>query len=72
LFFALWMSDGARTQQQLARDLAALPALLPDPVRARRFVRAFWRTMGREWGGIDALRFVLSPLFSLVGRLTVG
>jgi ribosomal RNA-processing protein 1 len=64
LFFALWMSDGARVQQALARDLAALPLLLPQPARARRFVRAFWRTMAREWGGIDGLRCVRSP-FSL-------
>jgi hypothetical protein len=56
LFFALWMADGARMQQALARDLAGLALVLPEARRARRFVRAFWRTMAREWGGIDGLR----------------
>jgi ribosomal RNA-processing protein 1 len=50
------MCDGAPNQQRLSRDLAALPLLLPDRARARRFLRAFWRTVAREWGGVDALR----------------
>ncbi|KAF2094871.1 hypothetical protein NA57DRAFT_45844 [Rhizodiscina lignyota] len=55
LFYCMWMSDRARTQQQLARDLASLV----DEVRPNvviPFLDAFWKTMAREWVGIDALR----------------
>lgn len=51
----MWMSDRPRTQQQLARDLASLV----DDVRPSviiPFLDAFWKTMAREWVGIDALR----------------
>jgi len=51
----MWMSDRARTQQQLARDLALLVEDVPRPL-AISFLDAFWKTMAKEWVGIDALR----------------
>jgi len=53
----MWMSDKPRTQQQLARDLAGLVDVVPDAT-AIPFLDAFWKTMAREWSGIDVLRCV--------------
>jgi ribosomal RNA-processing protein 1 len=50
------MSDRPRTQQQLARDLAGLVDILPND-SVLPFLEAFWRTMAREWMGIDVLRY---------------
>ncbi|KAL9074148.1 MAG: hypothetical protein Q9157_004496 [Trypethelium eluteriae] len=55
LFFCMWMSDKPKPQQQLARDLAELVQILP-PQNVVPFMHAFWKTMAREWVGIDALR----------------
>ncbi|KAI9710907.1 MAG: hypothetical protein M1820_002342 [Bogoriella megaspora] len=55
LFFCMWMSDGPKAQQQLARALAELVDILPAN-NAIPFLDAFWRTMAREWVGIDVLR----------------
>lgn len=49
------MSDRPRTQQRLAADLSSLLSILA-PANFLGFVRAFWRTMTREWAGIDSLR----------------
>ena len=56
LFFCMWMSDKPLTQQRLARDLADLVHVLKGRDNFLGFVKAFWTTMAREWGGIDALR----------------
>lgn len=50
------MSDKPRTQQQLARDLADLVDVLHPQSNVMGFIEAFWLTMAREWGSIDALR----------------
>lgn len=51
----MWLQDKPRNQQQLARDLAELfHVLKPDTFIT--FATAFWQTIAREWGGIDALR----------------
>ncbi|KAF2661417.1 hypothetical protein K491DRAFT_754027 [Lophiostoma macrostomum CBS 122681] len=55
LFYCLWMQDKPALQQRLARDLAALLAILQPGVVAP-FLRAFWTTMAREWRNIEALR----------------
>ncbi|KAH7028336.1 hypothetical protein B0J12DRAFT_351232 [Macrophomina phaseolina] len=55
LFFCMWQSDKPRTQQQLAVDLAGLVDILPRDT-ALDFLAAFWKTMAREWVGIDRLR----------------
>lgn len=49
------MQDKPVQQQRLARDLASLVSVLNDDV-VLPFLEAFWKTMAREWGGIDALR----------------
>lgn len=56
----MWMSDKPQTQQRLAVDLAALVEVLPND-NVLPFLEAFWKTMAREWNGIDVLRWVLSP-----------
>ncbi len=56
----MWMSDRPRTQQRLAVDLANLVEVLPA-ANVFPFLQAFWKTMAREWNGIDVLRYVLSP-----------
>ncbi|KAF2869707.1 hypothetical protein BDV95DRAFT_84477 [Massariosphaeria phaeospora] len=55
LFYCLWMQDKPLNQQRLARDLASLPSTL-QPGVVLPFLSAFWRTIAREWGQIDALR----------------
>lgn len=52
----MWMSDKPRNQQQLARDLAALLHVLATRENFLTFLDGFWKTMSREWSGIDALR----------------
>jgi len=55
LYYCMWMSDKALIQQRLASELAGLIEIL----RAENvipFLDAFWKTMAREWSGIDALR----------------
>ena len=49
------MSDKPQPQQQLARDLAELVNVLPAQ-NVVPFLDAFWKTMAREWVGIDVLR----------------
>ncbi|KAL2353930.1 hypothetical protein BJ546DRAFT_87650 [Cryomyces antarcticus] len=55
LFYCMWMSDRPRTQQRLAIDMAGLV----DGIGKEDFLPwmdAFWKTMSREWMGIDVLR----------------
>ena len=56
LFYCMWMSDKPRTQQALARDLAGLLDAIISKQNLLGFVNAFWKTIAREWGNIDALR----------------
>jgi ribosomal RNA-processing protein 1 len=51
----MWMSDKPLPQQRLANDLASLVDILPSET-ALPFLDAFWKTMAREWNGIDVLR----------------
>jgi len=57
LFYSMWHSDRPRTQQLLARDLAGLVDAVGKD-NAHGFLEAFWLTMAREWGGVDALRYI--------------
>ena len=50
------MSDRPLTQQRLASDLASLVDSLDIKV-VIPFLSAFWKTMAREWRGIDVLRY---------------
>ncbi|KAF1936558.1 hypothetical protein EJ02DRAFT_358865 [Clathrospora elynae] len=55
LFYCLWMQDKPALQQRLSRDLASLVPTLRTTV-VLPFIRAFWLTIAREWGHIEALR----------------
>ena len=57
LFYCMWMSDRPLTQQRLAIDLAGLVDVL-RPEIVVPWLDAFWKTMAREWNGIDVLRYV--------------
>ncbi len=50
------MSDKGPVQQELAERLAGLINVCPNQEQTERFIRAFYCTMQREWGGIDRLR----------------
>jgi ribosomal RNA-processing protein 1 len=50
------MTDKMRNQQRLARDLAELVDVLSTQENQLGFLTAFWQTIAREWGAIDALR----------------
>ncbi len=65
LFYCFWMSDRTATQQALATDLASLvKVVFRDNLIP--FLAAFWRTMCREWSGIDVLR--LDKFYTLLRR----
>jgi ribosomal RNA-processing protein 1 len=49
------MQDKPINQQRLSRDLASLPSSL-NPSMVLPFLSAFWVTIAREWGSIEALR----------------
>jgi ribosomal RNA-processing protein 1 len=68
LFYCMWMSDRARTQQALADSLADLVSVLPQGT-VIPFLRAFWQTMQREWTNIDVLRM---EKFLLLTRRYLG
>lgn len=68
LFYCMWMSDRARTQQALADSLADLVSVLPAGT-VIPFLRAYWQTMQREWTRIDVLRM---EKFLLLTRRYVG
>lgn len=55
LFYCMWHSDKRPVQADLAERLSALVHALPAEKRPL-FTRVFWRTMAREWHGIDRLR----------------
>ncbi|EPS42875.1 hypothetical protein H072_3189 [Dactylellina haptotyla CBS 200.50] len=55
LFYCMWLSDRARTQQRLADELASLVDVI-KPNNVFTFLEAFWTTITREWTSIDALR----------------
>lgn len=55
LFYAMWMCDKPLPQQRLAAELADLINVLKEE-NVVPFVDTFWKTMSREWSGIDGLR----------------
>lgn len=70
LFYCMWMSDKRPIQEELSSNLASLVHKLPSVELALGFVHSFFRTMHREWHGIDGLRCVpVSVLASCVLRM---
>ena len=51
-----WMSDKALVQQALASELANLLLTIESSLASFEFLGGFWRTIVREWQGIDRLR----------------
>ncbi|GAB9471349.1 hypothetical protein Gpo141_00008566 [Globisporangium polare] len=66
LFYCMWMSDKRPIQEELSSNLASLVHKLPSVELALGFVHSFFRTMHREWHGIDGLR--LDKFYSLVRK----
>lgn len=56
LFYCYWMSDKPLVQQALSSELAELLLTITSTSGALRFLRSFWETTVREWGGLDRLR----------------
>eukprot|EP00644_Phytophthora_capsici_P003475 jgi/Phyca11/535057/estExt2_fgenesh1_pg.C_PHYCAscaffold_310044 len=66
LFYCMWMSDKRPVQEELSSNLAALVHRIPSSKSALEFVDSFFRTMHREWHGLDGLR--LDKFYSLVRK----
>ncbi|CAH0476006.1 unnamed protein product [Peronospora belbahrii] len=66
LFYCMWMSDKRPVQEELSSNLAALVHCIPSIDLALDFVHSFFRTMQREWHGLDGLR--LDKFYSLVRK----
>uniref|UniRef100_A0AAV1V4L8 Ribosomal RNA processing protein 1 n=1 Tax=Peronospora matthiolae TaxID=2874970 RepID=A0AAV1V4L8_9STRA len=66
LFYCMWMSDKRPVQEELSSNLAALVHRIPTTDLALEFVHSFFRTMHREWHGLDGLR--LDKFYSLVRK----
>jgi len=54
------MSDKPNIQHELARTLASLLHVPPTPATSLLFIQAFFKTIIREWAGIDRFRYVLN------------
>lgn len=54
-----WMSDKPLVQQALASELAELVLTITSTTASVAFLGGFWRTITREWSGIDQLRCVV-------------
>ena len=52
----MWMSDKVKIQHELAKRLSKLMHELPNETAIVSFNTSFFRTMQREWHGIDSLR----------------
>eukprot|EP01052_Picozoa_sp_SAG31_P017870 SAG31_NODE_1240_length_9167_cov_4.729599_14_plen_134_part_00 len=66
LFYCMWMSDKAPIQNELADTLAKVCHACNDRV-GLLYCAAFFKTMEREWHGIDALR--MDKFYRLVRRV---
>lgn len=55
-FVGFWMSDKALVQQALASELANILLSVDDGIASFEFLGGFWRTIVREWAGIDRIR----------------
>ncbi|GAB5363516.1 hypothetical protein AAMO2058_000889800 [Amorphochlora amoebiformis] len=55
LFYCFWMSDKRSVQKELSENISKLIESMSNP-RLCAYLQATFETLGREWGGIDALR----------------
>eukprot|EP01138_Halocafeteria_seosinensis_P002028 gb/GECG01002077.1/.p1 GENE.gb/GECG01002077.1/~~gb/GECG01002077.1/.p1 ORF type:complete len:634 (+),score=112.73 gb/GECG01002077.1/:1-1902(+) len=56
LFYCFWMSDKMEVQQQLATFLSKLIHRCKTPAQCEQFVSAFFKTIQKEWLGLDKHR----------------
>ncbi|KAM6096966.1 ribosomal RNA processing protein 1 homolog B isoform 2-T2 [Chlamydotis macqueenii] len=56
LFYCMWMQDKPLLQEELADNISQLIHVFQNTKARHLFIQAFWRTMNREWNGIDNLR----------------
>ncbi|KAF0691284.1 Aste57867_17462 [Aphanomyces stellatus] len=67
LFYCMWMSDKLKIQNELAENLSKLVHAFPDSDLKMRFLHSFFKTIHREWHGIDGLR--LDKFYSLIRKM---
>ncbi|TFJ81041.1 hypothetical protein NSK_007684 [Nannochloropsis salina CCMP1776] len=68
LFYCMWMSDRVRVQQDLGGAISRLVHCFGrDSCRAHLFVGTFYRTVRREWPGLDQHR--LDKFYSFMRRM---
>ncbi|RHY60986.1 hypothetical protein DYB34_012909 [Aphanomyces astaci] len=67
LFYCMWMSDKPKIQNELAENLSQLMHAFPDSSLKMRFLHSFFKTIHREWHGIDGLR--LDKFYSLIRKI---
>lgn len=56
LFYCMWMSDKPLIQEELALNISQLVLSFRNEQSAVLFIKTFFKTMEREWHGIDRLR----------------
>ncbi|CAH3172246.1 unnamed protein product [Porites lobata] len=70
LFYCMWMSDKPLIQEELAFNISQLVLSFRNEQSAVLFIKTFFKTMEREWHGIDRLR--LDKFYLLIRFLVKG
>ncbi|XP_046851822.1 ribosomal RNA processing protein 1 homolog B-like [Xenia sp. Carnegie-2017] len=69
LFFCVWMADKPNVQEELAEVIAQLLHCFQDVSSALDYLHAFYKTICREWHGIDRLR--LDKFYLLIRKFVL-
>ncbi|XP_062060604.1 ribosomal RNA processing protein 1 homolog B [Lepus europaeus] len=56
LFYCMWVQEEPRLQEELADSISQLVHVVNNSEAQHLFIETFWRTMNREWKGIDGPR----------------
>ncbi|XP_006817636.2 ribosomal RNA processing protein 1 homolog B-like [Saccoglossus kowalevskii] len=67
LFYCVWMSDKLLIQQALVENIATLVYSFKSQKSVMLYIRTFYKTMMREWLGIDHLR--IDKYYKLVRKM---
>ncbi|XP_044526181.1 ribosomal RNA processing protein 1 homolog B isoform X1 [Gracilinanus agilis] len=77
LFYCMWMQDESLLQEELADTISQLIHVINNLEAQHLFIQTFWKTMNREWKGIDQqrldkyymlIRLVLRQSFEVLKR----
>ncbi|XP_007493268.2 ribosomal RNA processing protein 1 homolog B isoform X1 [Monodelphis domestica] len=77
LFYCMWMQDESLLQEELADTISQLIHVVNNLEAQHLFIQTFWKTMNREWKGIDQqrldkyymlIRLVLRQSFEVLKR----